>query len=76
MARFSVILAGALTTSALVASPAAARSHYVAPYIEATQAVAADLSNGDDVVTYSSLAAGIDAGVSTGRTDGQISYRY
>ncbi len=51
MARFSVILAGALTTSALVASPAAARSHYVAPYIEATQAVAADLSNGDDVVT-------------------------
>jgi hypothetical protein len=76
VARFSVILAGALTTSALVASPAAARSHYVAPYIEATQAVAADLSNGDDVVTYSSLAAGIDAGVSTGRTDGQISYRY
>lgn len=77
MTRFSKPLACALlATTAIVASPAAARSHYVAPYIEAAQGVAADLSNGDDVVTYSSLAAGIDAGVSTGRTDGQISYRY
>ena len=53
-----------------------ARSTYVSPYIEITQTVAADLSNGDDVLTYSQIAAGVDAGIATARAEGQISYRY
>lgn len=51
------------------------RDRYVQPYIELAQVVTADLTN-DDVLTYSQLAAGIDAGVSTARTQAQISYRY
>nr|WP_244654835.1 hypothetical protein [Sphingomonas sp. CFBP 13733] len=47
----------------------------VRPYIEATQILDADLSGGD-VLTYTSLAAGVDAAVSTARINGQVSYRY
>ena len=66
----------ALALAAIVATPAAAqRTTYVQPYIEVAQAVTADLTN-DDVTTYSSVAAGIDAGVQTARAQGQVSYRY
>ncbi|WP_232834064.1 MULTISPECIES: hypothetical protein [unclassified Sphingomonas] len=47
----------------------------VTPYIEVGQVLLADLSN-DDVLTYSSLAAGIDVSSSTRRVQGQLSYRY
>lgn len=59
----------------LVASVADARDRYVTPYIEVAQIVDADLTN-DDVVTYSQVAVGIDAGVSGRRAEAQISYRY
>jgi hypothetical protein len=52
-----------------------ARRVVVRPYIEATQILTADLG-GDDVLTYTSLAAGVDAAVSTARINGQVSYRY
>lgn len=68
----------AVALAALAAAPAAAqsgRATYVQPYIEVNQAVAADLTN-DDVTTYTSVAAGIDAGVQTARAQGQVSYRY
>ncbi len=71
-------LLGAASLAALAASPAAAqsgRAPYVQPDIEVNQAVAADLTN-DDVTTYTSVAAGIDAGVQTARAQGQVSYRY
>ncbi|WP_235532791.1 hypothetical protein [Sphingomonas sp. Leaf412] len=45
------------------------------PYVDVAQVVAADLTN-DDVLTYTSLAAGIDAGVNTARSQAQVSYRY
>jgi len=48
----------------------------VAPYIEASQSLAADLNGDGDVLTYTSVAAGIDAAVSTPRVEGQVSYRY
>lgn len=48
----------------------------VAPYIEVSQAVEAALTNGDQTVTYTSLAAGIDASVATRRVQAQVSYRY
>ncbi|WP_031440176.1 hypothetical protein [Sphingomonas sp. FUKUSWIS1] len=52
-----------------------ARRVVIRPYIEATQILTADLGGGD-VLTYTSLAAGVDAAVSTARINGQVSYRY
>lgn len=52
-----------------------ARRVVVRPYVEATQILTADLGGGD-VLTYTSLAAGVDAAVSTARISGQVSYRY
>jgi hypothetical protein len=51
------------------------KSRYVQPYIELAQIVDADLSN-DDVVTYSQIAVGIDAGVQGRNAEAQVSYRY
>lgn len=48
---------------------------YVAPYIELGQVLTADLTY-DDVLTYSEVAAGVDAGISTRSAQGQLSYRY
>jgi len=60
-----------------LASPAAAQRGRVVvqPYVEAVQTVDADLK-GDDVVTYSTLAAGVDVSADTARTSAQLSYRY
>jgi hypothetical protein len=50
----------------------------VVPYLEVQQVLTADLNGGgdDDVLTYTALAAGIDATVSTARVQAQASYRY
>ncbi len=73
---WQVSLGGGLALVAVLgAPPAAARDRYVAPYIEVSQIVDADLTN-DDVVTYSQIAIGIDAGVTGRRAEGQVSYRY
>mgnify|MGYP001041624951 FL=1 len=68
------LLAAALG-AAMTASPALADTRYIAPYVELGQAVGADLTN-DDVVTWTQVAVGVDAGVSNGRAEGQISARY
>ena len=47
----------------------------VTPYIDLGQVLDADLDSGD-VLTYSSIAVGIDAAASTARLNGQLSYRY
>ncbi len=54
---------------------APSRHVVLAPYIEASQTLDAYL-NGGYVLTYTSLAAGIDAAVATAHTDGQASVRY
>jgi hypothetical protein len=64
----------ALTVTALTA-PANARRAEVHPYVEVAQVLATDFAN-DDVLTYTSLAAGIDAAVQSRRIEVQISYRY
>ena len=69
---------GGVALLALVATPAAAQDRartYVAPYVEAAQILDADLDGGD-VLTYSQIAVGVDAGIDTTRASGQISYRY
>lgn len=60
---------------ALLAAPAQARTE-VTPYLEVAQIVAADLKNGGEVLTYSTIAAGVDAEVTTRRAQGQLAYRY
>ncbi len=69
---------GAVTLTALIAVPVAAqttRRVTISPYVEASQILSADLDGGD-VLTYTSLAAGVDAAIATPRVSGQLSYRY
>ena len=48
----------------------------IQPYIEASQILTAQLSPGDDVVTYTQLAAGVDASINGRRSAGTVSLRY
>jgi hypothetical protein len=48
----------------------------ITPYIEAQQVVFADLKDGGDVLTYSTVAAGVDASIATRRAEAQVSLRY
>lgn len=67
------LLAGAAVAAALPAS--AQRSRQIVPYIEVGQILTADLQSGD-VLTYSTVAAGIDASIQTQRVELQLSYKY
>ena len=48
----------------------------VQPYIEASQIVLAELSPGNDVITYTQLAAGVDAAITGRNNGGSVSLRY
>ncbi|WP_374405468.1 preprotein translocase subunit YajC [Pelagerythrobacter sp.] len=48
----------------------------VDPYIEASQVLVAELSPGDDVVTYTQLAVGVDASLTGRNNGGSVSLRY
>ncbi len=48
----------------------------VTPYIEAQQVLVADLQDGGDVLTYSTVAVGVDASIATRRAEAQVSLRY
>lgn len=48
----------------------------IAPYIEAAQVVSAQLSPGDDVVTFSRVAAGVDASLTGRNSQAAVSVRY
>ena len=48
----------------------------VTPYLEVSQAVFAELSPGSDVLTYTNLAAGVDAKIAGRNTQGAVSLRY
>lgn len=52
------------------------RQLQVVPYLEVSQAFFADLKNGGDVLTYTTLTSGVDASVRTQRTEVQVNYRY
>jgi hypothetical protein len=49
---------------------------HITPYIEAAQVANAELSPGHDVLTYSSLAAGVDATLHGRNNDAALSLRY
>ncbi|HEY0130273.1 MAG TPA: hypothetical protein VGB57_02625, partial [Allosphingosinicella sp.] len=57
------------------AAPANAQRVKVVPYLEVQQVLSADL-NGGDVLTYSTISAGVDASATTRRVQAQVSYRY
>lgn len=69
-------LGGFAAALALAFAPAAEARTRVDPYIEIQQVLSADLNDGGDVLTYTALAAGIDARTSSKRVEAQISYRY
>ena len=74
----SLARGGSALSLVALAMPATAqetRRVTVRPYIEASQILDADLSGGD-TLTYTSLAAGVDATIATPRVAGQVSYRY
>jgi hypothetical protein len=48
----------------------------IVPYIEAQQVIVADLQDGGDVLTYSTVAVGVDASVQTRRAEAQVNVRY
>lgn len=48
----------------------------IRPYIEASQNLLAQITPGNDVLTYTTLAAGVDATLAGRRTQGQVSVRY
>ena len=48
----------------------------VTPYIEASQVMLAELSPGNDVLTYTSIAAGADVALDGRNTQGALSLRY
>ncbi|MDN3645279.1 preprotein translocase subunit YajC [Pontixanthobacter aestiaquae] len=52
------------------------RAVNVEPYIEVSQIAIAELSPGDDVVTYTQIAAGIDASITGRNNGGSVSLRY
>ncbi len=70
------MLAGGVVLAALGAVPVQAqRVVEVSPYIEAGQILSANLSD-DDVLTYTTVSAGVDASVRTRRVEVQLNYNY
>ncbi|MEH6791169.1 hypothetical protein [Parasphingorhabdus sp.] len=62
----------------LVAPGAEARERKadVAPYLEVQQVLVADLKDGSDVLTYTSVAAGIETSIQTRGAEAQVNLRY
>ncbi|WP_375403639.1 hypothetical protein [uncultured Sphingomonas sp.] len=77
-ARLSLAAASALTVAGSASAQEAATRRartYVRPYVEASQILTADLNDGD-IVTFTTLSVGVDAGVNTARSEAQIGLRY
>ena len=73
--RWLLSAASASVLTVALASPALAKRE-IAPYLEVDQVATIDFKNGGDVLTYTTIAAGIDASVSNRRSEAQIAYRY
>lgn len=67
----------AMLAAALLAPGAAQARVEIAPYIELDQTLIADIKGGsDEVLTYTTVAAGVDGAVTSRRAEAQISLRY
>ncbi|MCH4892264.1 hypothetical protein GO308_03945 [Sphingomonas sp. SFZ2018-12] len=74
-AALMAVLAALLWPAAAHAQDADRRVS-VSPYIEAGQVLVAELDDDGDVLTYSTIAVGIDAVARTRRVEVQVSYRF
>lgn len=76
MTKFAWFTCSFLST-ALIALPAGARTT-ISPYVEGQQVISTDVSGrpGPDTVTYTGIAAGVDATIESAKLQGQIDYRY
>ncbi len=52
------------------------RNVEVTPYLEVQQVLVADLKNGSDVLTYTTVAAGIETSIQTRQAEAQVNLRY
>jgi hypothetical protein len=76
MARFTKSLISVAMGATALSSTAYAKTE-VSPYIEVGQVMSTDVKGGDDsILTYSTVAAGIEASVTNRRAEFQMSYRY
>ena len=73
--KFGTVLTP-LIAAATQPAQAQDRKVEVAPYLEVQQVLVADLNNGTDVLTYTSVAAGIDTSIQTRRAEAQLNVRY
>ncbi|HMJ92476.1 MAG TPA: hypothetical protein VK472_00095, partial [Allosphingosinicella sp.] len=73
--RKTLGIAGLAVSLATAVAVQGAPKTVVQPYLEVQQVLSADL-NGGDVLTYTSVGAGIDAAVQTRRVQATISYNY
>lgn len=65
----------ALLLLALLPGTVAARTE-IAPYIEADQTLIANIKGDDGILTYTTLAVGVDGSVTSRRAEAQVSLRY
>ncbi|VAV92120.1 Glycine-rich cell wall structural protein precursor [hydrothermal vent metagenome] len=76
----SLLKFGALVSPIIMlsAQPVQARDRNVevTPYLEVQQVLVADLKNGTDVLTYTTVAAGIEASLQTRQAEAQVNLRY
>ncbi|ODP36841.1 hypothetical protein [Sphingomonas turrisvirgatae] len=74
------LVIAALAAAAVLLAPATAQSRRsrasIEPYIDASQVLVADLSGSDEVLTYSTIGAGVDASIQSRRVEVQLSYKY
>lgn len=65
-----------VTEEARDAARSGRQAAQVVPYIEAAQILSAEIQPGDDLVTYTALAAGVDANVAGRNSAASVSLRY
>lgn len=65
-----------LTMIAVQPAQAQNRNVEVTPYLEVQQVLVADLKNGSDVLTYTTVAAGIETSIQTRQAEAQVNLRY
>lgn len=74
------LIIAAVAASALLSAPAVSQERRsrasIEPYIDASQVLVADLSGSNEVLTYSTIGAGIDASIQSRRVEVQLSYNY
>ena len=73
----SLAMGGALSALLVGAGGAQARvKREIIPYLEIDQTVTGHLKGSDDVLTYTSVAVGVDMSIQTARTEARMDVRY